>query len=90
MELVDDQELVVLRIVEVDQLDGLMLPAPAHVLLDRDVFDEAFMERLVGFEERRLGDRDGIADKLVKVFVVDPGVDPLDGGCEALLQTISL
>ena len=81
--LAGDDPLVVVRVVEVEESDGVALASIAAVLFQRDAVGEGGVEPLVGLGETGrwdLGDRlDGRDD----VGLGEPGVQALEGGGEA-------
>ena len=78
-----DDPLVAIRPVEVEEPDRVALAPVAAILFQRDAVGERRVERLVGFGETGGGDlRDGLHG-LGDIGLREPGVQPLEGGCEA-------
>src|SRR6056297_625095 len=68
-ELVQGEEIVVFRIVEVDVVDRLVFLPMAAVLFDGGVANQQFVDRLVFGHRVRPGDMPDLADGLLKVSV---------------------
>ena len=81
--LAGDDPLVVVRVVEVEESDGVALPPVAAVLFQRDAVGEGGVELLVGLGETGRGDLGDRLDSRDDVGLGEPGVQALEGGGEA-------
>ena len=81
--LAGDDPLVVVRVVEVEESDGVALPSVAAVLLQGDAVGEGGVEPLVGLGETGRGDLSDRLDSGDDVGLGEPGVQALEGGGEA-------
>ena len=82
--LADDEPLVAVRLVELDEPDGVALAPIAAVLFEGDAVGEGGVEVLVGFGEAGGGDLGDGLDGFGEVGVGEPGVQALEGGGEAV------
>ena len=74
-ELVDDEVIVIVRVVEVNDLDGLVLIAVAQILFDGQVIHDGIMHRLVVLHHAGGIQQHQMPDDLMQVLVVQPGID---------------
>ena len=81
--LAGDEPLVALRLVEVEEPDGVALASVAAVLLQGDAVGEGGVEGLVGFGEAGGGNSGHGLDGPGEVGLGEPGVQPEEGGGES-------
>src|SRR5690554_5171571 len=86
LELVGAQEFVVVRVVEVDDLDRLPLATGTEVLFNGQVVHQQVIDGLVVLHQTRVIRVGELTDDFAKVFVTDPRVQPEHGSFQAFGQ----
>ncbi|CAK8713374.1 hypothetical protein GMJAKD_02645 [Candidatus Electrothrix aarhusensis] len=85
-ELVCDKELVVGRIIKINDAHGLPFTAFAQILLHRKIAHQGCVHILVGFHQGGGGRVDQATGDFAKVVNGDPGIYFLDRGVQAVGQ----
>ena len=84
--LAGDEPFVAVRLVEVEEPDGVALASVAAVLFEGDTVGKRGVERLVGLGKARGGDLRHGLDGLGEVGVGEPGVQALEGRGETVCE----